>query len=127
MEAGRPRRRPAGAHVLSPGGELCRSWRSGSRRPAEGAEGRRRPCPPRGSATPPGLRLAEHVGEPPRGFSLLGLLPSSGPNKVLWEVLQRESQTCDLGQEQDLAQIKLVALRDLKKGGRIARTTDLGR
>lgn len=46
---------------------------------------------------------------------------------MLWEVLQRESQTCDLGQEQDLAQIKLVALRDLKKGGRIARTTDLGR
>lgn len=58
---GPARRRPRALTWL----QTWQKFALGARAPAEGAEARRRLCPPSRSETPPGLWLSEHLGELP--------------------------------------------------------------
>jgi hypothetical protein len=112
---------PRGGHVPRPACKLCRSLRSAPRSDPEigrdgGGAGCARPCC---SKRPLGCGVS---GDPQKASQAvpaarpLGTLPSSGPNRVLEEVLRSSCQAFDLRQQQGLAQIIFIELQDLKRG-----------
>lgn len=103
------------AHVLLPGCKLCRSPRSRAPRRSCGGEALTLPTQLLGNAPwAAAFRTRGRAARPLEPSGLAALIRTK-------QGCQRESQTFDLGQEQDLARIIFVELQDLKKGNRIER------